>query len=782
MTKKKSKRKKQQYAGAKQKQRVKSRADSQVDAQRTTHRSPGPVQQPTATSTASPLDQARSAFAAENWQEVIKLTARMHPKLSQLNEPERSSWAKLAAEAHFRLAMTYLGRERHRAVVAALEKAVDWLPQDAEYRFHLGLAHHRQKRFRDAYAHYETAWRLRPSWRIAYHQALAALQFDELISDEEWTELQQRLARTHPKNAQGKAAVGRLLGWRLFQVSAVSHASTTDQPVEDTEFFWQRRRNLPASILVEAGLFKLAQEDYKGAAAAFKKALTAHKKSDLETERLAAHQLTIASLGNLLACYRAIRRPKDLSYVENALRNESEAYQQLGMTIVSETKRFAVWALWSVGWRLYQEDKTVLAYNVWERVDDFTDTAPQIKHNTALMLESKGALSRATDAWVEYAEALDKERSASKADREWLELLTLQAYLHLCKLSAEDNSLPEPEWFEVLLKSKRLDPPERLVVAEMLAALGDEEFVRYALQPLRRQVQSDVDLARQVARIYERADMQRDAIGLWTKIYERNSKDTEAGKALAAAALRQATELIKSKKARSIAAAEEALQNAIIFDPHNMTAQVGLVVCRYLAGDQKGLDKALAELVTEKSVRQYLAVGRSLLQFGMADPAGFYLDKACKMDGTPEMWIETALDHFAYGFDAIGLAWMKAAFKAAGYQYELCNPAMNALAKHKHGEAVVELALLLKKHNPKDIYFLTGMALQLLNVGEVTKAKDFIAEAKKLAQSERDMEMRMIVSVAEGIIHMGGRSGLLDFFDMDDGDDVWPDDDEDEDW
>ena len=168
---------------------------------------PAPAPEPAALQEA-----ARAAFACNDWQEVIKL-ARRCAAPGKLSQPAQRFWARLAAEVHFRQGMDFLSRERYRAVPVELTQATAWMPEDGIYLYHLGLAHHRLEQWENAYAAYERAWKAQPAWRIAYHQALVAIQAGGNLLTDNWEVLYNRLIEIAPATTQGKHAVARLNTW-----------------------------------------------------------------------------------------------------------------------------------------------------------------------------------------------------------------------------------------------------------------------------------------------------------------------------------------------------------------------------------------------------------------------------------------------------------------------------------------------------------------------------------------------------------------------------------------
>ena len=257
---------------------------------------------------------------------------RAQPRLSALAEPEKAAWAKLVAEAHFRLALDFLKRGRFRAVVAELEKALNWLPEDGIYLYHLGLAHHRLGHWSEALEAYERAWQAEPSWRVAYHYALVTLQAGERISRDLWAAAHGRLVAGTLAAAQ--TAIARFEMWKQFEEQA--------QGVRLTP--WWHGRAIPAAY-AEAGFFSLAVGDVTGATA-FKKAEELYA-ADL----LSNHRRPSAANGHRRHSWRQPcgERAKCRAQSNRCLPRLLH-WPNTGQPIETQTLSFLAWALWRSGW------------------------------------------------------------------------------------------------------------------------------------------------------------------------------------------------------------------------------------------------------------------------------------------------------------------------------------------------------------------------------------------------------------------------------------------------
>ncbi len=621
-----------------------------------------------------------------------------------------------------------------------LKSALTWMPDDGIYLYHLGLAHHRLEQWQEAIAAYERAWQAQPSWRVAYHQALATLQAGGELLAENWDTLLARLTETMPATAQGKHAVARLVSWHGHLTE------TAGRIVSDT---WLRARNLPALIEVEVGLFHLATGDAKTAGAKLSKALKNPETDDADLAAIPAAHRLVAAGAALLAGISALNgasKPVSFTALNQWLVPLTQG-KRSGFAAGAAGVPVCTWLLWQAGWLAVQRNMNADAYRIWERALEITPKKPEFLHNQALVLENDQAYYDAEEAWENYARALKAAHAGSPvADRQWSEQVATQVYMHLCRSTLRrDPDDIEPDWLEVLAHSRFLEDDDRLELAKIAAHLDEPQLVRHVLLPLHSQLVAQPDMARQIGRIYQEAGLHQEEQEIWDKLLKAAPEDKEARSALVSSLINKGRDLLCSGQPKQQKTAGEVLTRASALAPDEAMVWAALAVYQYCLGTAAAaeayVEQALAaeNPADENRAGRLLLIGDMLLAAGKPELGRRYMDMALKQDRGPDIRSRAALSFIRWNYEVEGMRHMQHAFR--DWQYELA-PCMELVAfLASAGEIAAEkLALLLLKHHPQSSQVHTMVAMTKAGNGDYKGAWQHLNKARKLAITADDEE------------------------------------------
>jgi tetratricopeptide (TPR) repeat protein len=710
------------------------------------------------------LLEARTAFSQQKWSSVVTCSRRVQPRLSALAEPEKAVWAKLVAEAHFRLALDFLKRGRFRAVVAELEKALNWLPEDGIYLYHLGLAHHRLGHWSEALEAYERAWQAEPSWRVAYHYALVTLQAGERISRDLWAAAHGRLVAAAPAGAAAQTAIARLEMWKQFSEEQAQGVQLTP---------WWHGRAIPAALRAEAGFFSLAVGDADGAAAAFKKAEELYA-ADPAEQAIDDHQQRMVTAAALLA---ATVRGKGRS-VSRTVQQASSSPAPTGRTpdspIETQTLSFLAWALWRSGWLLWQGEQIRFAAQAWEAARRVAPDNYAIHHALALTYE-RCHEEAALEAWEAFANAISNTRSTNPEERAWNAQMATQIHLHLCRLAMQWHIPPFEAWFSGALRGGVLDSPERLELAEIAATVGAEHIVRQALQPLRRQLDDDPELARRVARLYAVAEMPGEANRIWESLRQSFPDDTEAAAALADAYYAKGLAAMSGKGRTRKDRALQAFEEALSCDPGHVPALVAVAAWHSMHGDSSVYEQYLTEaLALCEDPGQLMGIADALLDFGLFEQAAALLERMLQQRPSAQLLGQLGIIYVAHDREDEGFARLEQACKEAHYDLELCLALVSDLSSTCGPNAAEKLAVNLLWHRPNsaELYLMLAALSHVQN--DLPKAERYLKEADRLTRKTGDTLLQEEVAAMRNIITRPLPARLGELFGEDFSDDeIW---------
>ncbi len=617
--------------------------------------------------------------------------------------------AALAAEAHFRQGLALLARGRRRAALDEVAAAARWCPGDPVYLFHLGLAHHRLGRWEDAMAAYERAWQVQPSFRTAYHHALAALQAGTHLSPASWSGLRERLRQAGEE--EGHALwIARLEAWRQAAVTAAAGsaaaaplagrgpapapAEPSAAPSEEASLnafgadSWGRQPDLPFAIRAEVGLFRLAAGDPVGAAAALRQAWAA-------AEGLPAPH-RVAVLGALvLAEARWGRAAKAVALLEEygtviplgparpILPAAGDAPAPVEALAASEAERFLAWAVTGAGWALWQRGSRE-AGRVWAQGARLLSDPPELLHNIALVRESAEGWQEVQEAWEAYIRALqaDRKQRDARDERIWLDLLVAQAYLHMAREARDRQETVEATWLGEALRFGGREPEVRLEVASLALHFHDLPLVKSALAPLRHEVAGKPDLARRMARLYEAAGLTEEARGAWDLILQADPGDDEARRAMVHATAREVRSRLTERKPkdgpgrpdrlRSLWRDAERAARLAPEDARIWAALCGLAFAeRRLEAAHQYLQQAQALNLSPEDMG---FIGRMALEAGEEDLADDLLKQAIDRGG-PALQVDVGMHLVALDRVEEGFRRVQSGCRALGYPVELCQSA-----------------------------------------------------------------------------------------------------------
>jgi tetratricopeptide (TPR) repeat protein len=664
------------------------------------------------------LEQARVAFSSGEWEKVTTYAER----LGGPQQVKTAPWPALAAEAHFRQSLVFLKQQRRRAAVAELEKAVAWQPADGVYLYHLGLAYHRLHRWAEAMDAYNRAWQAWPSWRVAYHQALAAVQAGNTFAAE-WPELERRLTET-ATSSQERAAIARLIAWR---------AAAADEP------FWKGVRRLPPVIHLEAALFLTAAGDFKAAEAARSKAVARAGIGDAAMELTTDQQLVALALRPLLwQSDRALR--SKLLGLDLGLRGfpldrpatDSDAAS------LAKARQLLDWALWQTGWRYWQKEQEGDALYLWQLACKYGVGTLAHYHNCALAAERVAQWDDVVEAWEAYARRLSSAAADGPGERAWYEQLRLQVYIHLIQLARKRKELPIYDWLQAALKSPALDAETRLLLAEMAGSSGISA-VRAVLRPLHSQAAGDVELARKLAEMYEHYELGTEARMVWELVLAADPGDVRAQQSLSQMLCAEAHKhLLDGKKGR-LSTAGERLERAAKLHPDNpevwaLKAAYHLK-CREAAAAAQCVERMLER---DNSVNALIELVKLLLTVGLPDEARHYLNLALQRECAPQVRAFFGLSLVEGGDVDQGVAQLLRACREGQFDPEFCTWLLAELFEMGAHSAVVELATLFEKQRKVTAEMLSIKLFCLLQLRDIDKALSYLDKALALARKERN--------------------------------------------
>ncbi len=691
----------------------------------------------------------------------------------------QAALAALAAEAHFRQGLALLARGRRRAALDEVAAAARWCPDDPVYLFHLGLAHHRLGRWEDAMAAYERAWQVRPSFRTAYHHALAALQAGTHLSPESWTVLRERLWQAGEREGHA-CRIARLEAWRHAAAAAVgppagappedpvsgpvaaepsaasSEESSSNASGVDS---WGHQPDLPSIIRAEVGLFRLAAGDPVGAAAALRQAWAA-------ADRLPAPH-RIAVLGALvLAEARWGRAAKTVAVLEESgglplgqtlpiLPTARDAPTPAEALAAREAERFLAWAVTGAGWEFWQRGSTEAA-RVWERGARLLSDPAELLHHVALVRENATSWQEAQEAWEAYVRALqaDRKQRDVRDERAWRELLIAQAYLHMAREARDRQETVEAAWLGEALRFGGREPEVRLEVAALAAYFDDPPLVKSALAPLRHEAAGRPELARRMARLFEEAGLTDEARGAWDLILKADPGDDEARRAIAQATAREVKARLTESTAKggpgrpgSLRALWRDAEHAARLAPED--ARIWAALCalalaeRQLEAARQYLQRAQALNVSPEDVG---FIGRMALEAGEEDLAASLFKQAIDMGG-PALLVSVGMHLVDLGRVDEGFRRVQSGCRGLGYPVELCLNVALHLVEVGRPDLGIRLMRAVTRRHPRAARPWIVLARCYLETQELTKARDAFRKAMKLAEDGGDDE------ILDGLIH-----------------------------
>jgi len=704
---------------------------------------PSPSPQPVpAADFATLANQALKAFNRQEWSTVVNLAKRYAspapagrragagggtsggtgpdagPGAGEEGAPTISAqtqfWAGIAAEAHFRQALDYLREGRPRAVIAELTNATKWMPDDGIYLYHLGLAHHRLGYWQDALAAYEKAWQVAPSWRVAYHQALAAIQSGPEILAAQWEVLWNRLQSTAPKKAAGRVALARLAAWAKCTINR--------QPL-DLVIDWERAHQLPPLVKLEAGLFCLVTGKHKTAAALIEKALAADQDLPL-SYRLAAtgaqylaEFLTWQGSGSEKTPRAKVKGinigawTARVGELTQAVLDKSSRHEDPN---IEEGLNCLYRLLWHAGWLAWKAGLVDAAGAAWSLAhgddkDNLHRLPPEVLHNLALFKEKTAEDVESMEYWESYAESLRNKGQAKAAltlgmDRYTAEQMAIQVYLHLCRIAMQIDADIKEEWLLNIINNRHADPLDRLETAEVAASAREAQLVRRALLPIQHQIVTDPELLRRAALIYNQAEMEKEELAAWEQLYRLTPDDQKVRTALAAAYVTKGERELSAAAGKNRERAREIFREALQLDPENLDGQAYLACCYLLNGDKSAAQAQIDKLITNNNIQPAGALfrfGKILCGFTQLREIGLsYVKKALKLDGSGNAYAQAADICFASGFVNEGRRFARRAIKEWHYQLDASLGFVRYLFVNGNLDIALELAKTLYRHHP----------------------------------------------------------------------------------
>jgi len=658
----------------------------------------------------------------------------------------------MLAEAHFRLGLKLFYGATPQEGLAHLQNAVQALPDDPTYTYHLGLALHRQGNLPDAIDAYRTV-RQKPgpvTARAAYPLALALIQSGQTPSNNpEWNEL--------PPAEQ-----------TILRSVIVFRRRPYSLPPE-VPLLWKALVNLDsdnrqeARAQLEQVLATTNNASEKGLAHYYLGVLAA-RADDLESAR---HNWEAAAAGrlhherlsiNLAELYQ--RRAEDFLAQGDA---------QTALSIASEARRlrpqdnalneFVAQIHQQLGYQAATLNNWNEAQSHWQTANSLDSGSFRLAYNLALAYEKSGDFLKAGETW---REAL--RRRPRRADHP--DALSDDQVARLWQHTAECYS-KAGEFEEVgrIYQQAIKWAPENLELRMALAenAMREGRF-QLASNELERVLERDPKHVPALLRMGEVCSQDssywwnKQAPKYWQQVLDIDPKNTQARQFLAEWYLEQAEE---SHRWSGCEKTLENYQKSLEFRPGNLKALSGLIGCHLcLKNNDKAEEYLQQALANAKNLDDYASLIGTLLPYeerqncaievlAQAEarlpdiPAVFYINMAVPLlkkhhQKQADYWLQKAIAK-ATSQDNILTAIADTIIDAdenLAYEY-----AQQAISKEKTGQAHVLLGVMESKRGNKQA------------------SKKHFREAERIARQTNDEELAYRIDAAR--IYLEGPTSLL---------------------